>query len=127
MAATRFDFAFDPRYTRPLGLIGVRPGRAYVDVGAVAVLIRFGPWRIRVPRTNIAAAHIGGPYSAWKVVGPHLSLADGGLTLGTRTGRGVCLELHRPMRGIEPIGLVRHRGITVTVGDPEGLAAAVTA
>jgi len=39
----------------------------------------------------------------------------------------VCLEFHEPVTGIDPLGLIRHPGLTVTVADPEGLAAALAA
>src|SRR3546814_1533890 len=35
--------------------------------------------------------------------------------------QGLCLSLRRPHRGIEPLGLIRHPGVTVTVEDVEGL------
>ncbi|MBB5085085.1 hypothetical protein [Nonomuraea endophytica] len=49
------------------------------------------------------------------------SLADRGLTFGSNTRQGVCLRFHSPVHGGEPIGLVRHRGLTVTVADPAAL------
>ena len=43
---------------------------------------------------------------------------DGGVSehLGT-----VCLRLREPVPGIEPTGLLRHPGVTVTVADPDEL------
>ncbi|GAA3742964.1 hypothetical protein HDA32_003210 [Spinactinospora alkalitolerans] len=124
-SAQRFDFPVEPRFARPLALMGVRADRAHVEVTERELRVRFGPWRVRTPRSNVTGFQIGGPYRWWRVIGPHLSLADGGLTLGTNTRRGVCLELRVPVRGMEPLGLVRHRGITVTVADPDALVRAL--
>jgi hypothetical protein len=35
----------------------------------------------------------------------------------------VCIRLRQPHPGIDPLGLVRHSGLTVTVADPDALAA----
>jgi hypothetical protein len=62
-----------------------------------------------------------------KVFGPpHLSIADRGLTFATNARRGVCIRFHHPVAGIEPLGVVRHPGLTVTVDDPEGLVDALS-
>ncbi|GLU48520.1 hypothetical protein [Nocardiopsis ansamitocini] len=123
----RFGFDFDERYARVLAVLGVRPDRAHVDVDGQALRIRFGPWTVDTPRSNITSIQVGGPFVPWKVIGARVSLADGGLTLGTAARRGVCVRLRTPVRGIEPLGLLRHRGVTVTVADPDGLAAALEA
>jgi hypothetical protein len=78
----------------------------------------FGPWRLATPWSNVRAVHRTGPYAAWKVAGPaRLSLADRGLTFAATIGPGVCVELRRPERGVEPIGLLRHPGVTLGVED----------
>jgi hypothetical protein len=56
---------------------------------------------------------------------PRLSLADHGLTFGTTTTRGVCLQLRDPVPGIDPIGLIRHPNLTLTLADPQRFAAAM--
>ncbi|GAA3745850.1 hypothetical protein [Salinactinospora qingdaonensis] len=123
MATTqRFEFAFDSAYVRLLGLVGVRPENAWVEVDDIALSARFGPWSVRTPRTNIMAAHITGPYLWWRVIGVRVSLADRGLTLGSNTHQGVCVELRVPVRGVDPWGLVRHPGLTATVAEPENLS-----
>jgi predicted DNA-binding protein (UPF0251 family) len=40
-----------------------------------------------------------------------------------RTERGI--EFHVPVRGIDPLGVVHHPAVTVTVDDVEGLRAAL--
>lgn len=125
-ATARFDFAFDRRF-RLLGrLFGVTPERAMVKVDADHLTARFGPWTVRTPLANIADATVTGPYAIQKTVGPaHLSLADRGLTFATNADRGVCLTFKQPVTGMDPLGLVRHPGLTVTVADPEALVEAL--
>jgi hypothetical protein len=89
--------------------------------------VRFGPWHLTTPAANIRSASIGGPYTAWRVLGPRLSLADRGITFGTTTTAGVCVLFHNPVRGIEPTGLLRHPNMTVTVAQPERLVSALRA
>ena len=60
-----------------------------------------------------------GPFSAVKAVGPRLSLSDRGLTFGTSTAAGVCVRFREPVAGIEPLGLVKHPNLTMTVAEPE--------
>jgi hypothetical protein len=101
-----------------LWLIGVRPERDGVWLDDDLFVATFGPWRLSTPTSNISGAHVGGPYSALRAIGPRLSLADRGLTFGSATDRGVCVSFHRPVPGIEPSGLLRHPALTVTVAQP---------
>ena len=102
-------------------------GRAFVDIEDDVLTVRYGPWTLATPVTNVKGASITGPYHLWKVVGPpRLSLRDRGVSFATSTERGVCILFHRPVHAIEPTGVVRHPGVTVTVDDPEALVAALT-
>lgn len=101
-----------------LWLIGVRPERDGVWLDDDLLVATFGPWRLSTPTSNISEVHVTGPYSAWRAIGPRLSLADRGLTFGSATDRGVCVHFHRPVPGIEPSGLLRHPTLTVTVAHP---------
>lgn len=83
------------------------------------VTVTFGPWVLRTPTSNVAHAEVTGPYETWKVAGPRLSLADRGLTFGTSARTGVCVSFHEPVPGIEPLGVIRHPSLTVTVSEPE--------
>lgn len=65
------------------------------------------------------------PARAYRAIGPRGSLTDRGLTFGTTTAGGVCLCVAEPIHGLDPFGLVAHPGLTVTVADREGFAAAV--
>ncbi|QXC60007.1 Rho termination factor N-terminal domain-containing protein [Aquihabitans sp. G128] len=120
----RFPFAIDGTYRLPARAFGVHHGTAWVEVGEHTLEARFGPWRVRTPLSNIAGVETSGPYALARTIGPaHLSFADRGLTFATNGDRGVCLRFTEPVTGIDPLGLLRHPGLTVTVADPDGLAA----
>ncbi|WP_182878974.1 hypothetical protein [Microbispora sp. H10949] len=121
-APRRFTFDFDPRFAPLLAVVGVRPETAGVLVGPGTLRVRFGPWVVETPLTNVAGVETTGPYSPLRVIGVHVSLADRGLSFGTNARRGLCVRFHEPIRGGEPSGLLRHPGLTVTVDDPEALA-----
>jgi hypothetical protein len=123
--AESFPFAFDRSAGIVLACLGIRPSTSMVviDTDGAVLDARFGPWHVVTPLSNITAAETGGPYTAWKVVGPRLSLADRGLTFGSTTRAGVCLQFRRPVRGIEPSGLLRHPSLTVTVAEPDAFLA----
>lgn len=101
-----------------LWLLGVRRESDGVWLDDDLFVATFGPWTLTTPRVNIAGAHLGGPYSAWRAIGPRLSLADRGLAFGTATDAGVCVRFRAPVPGIEPTGLLRHPSLTVTVAQP---------
>jgi hypothetical protein len=119
----RFAFRFDHRFRGLLRIVGVTPDTADVTVGPDRLVARFGRWRVDTPLENIVSAEVTGPYRWCKAIGPHLSLADRGITFGTNAQAGVCLRLRTPVAGIDALGMIRHPGLTVTVEDPAGLAA----
>ncbi len=118
----RYGFDFDHRFARRLSILNIRPDTCHLTLAPEGLRVRFGLWTVRTPLDNVAGAEITGPYSAWKAVGPHLSLADRGLTFGTSTARGVCIRFHTPVTGLDPLGLLRHPGLTVTLADPATVA-----
>ena len=120
-SAQRFDFSFASRYRAPLALLGVRPGTAWVQVDDTELEVRFGPWRLRTERDNVVAARTAGPYRWWRAIGPHVSLTDSGVTFGTTTGGGVCIEFATPVPALAPGRWLRHPAATVTVTDAAGL------
>lgn len=126
MTAQRFSFAFDPRFRRPLALLGVRPATCEVTIDDDHFDARFGRWRVRTPVSNLADVMVTRDYRAIKAIGPRGSLADRGATFGSSTRAGVCVCFHEPVTALAG-PLMRHPGLTVTVEDPEGLAAAVRA
>ena len=123
--AGQFEMAFDPRFRLPLATLGVTPATAHVTVTADRLVACFGPWTCRTTPANVRAVNVTGPYRWYRAIGPRLSLADHGLTFGTTPARGVCLLLREPVPGINPLGVIRHPGLTLTVADPERFAATV--
>jgi hypothetical protein len=114
----RLDFAFDPRYRRMLSFLGIRPDVAWACVGA-DLEVRFGRWHVITPVTNVSSASVAGPYVPARVLGPHLSLQDKGVTFGTNNERGVCLTFVEPVVGLDPWGWLRHPNMTVTLANPD--------
>ncbi|UDY37483.1 Rho termination factor N-terminal domain-containing protein [Dermatobacter hominis] len=123
MAEIVFPFRFHPAFRVAVAPLGVQPSSARVVVADDALVARFGPWVVRTALDNVAGAEVGGPYAWPKVIGPpHLSFADRGLTFATNPERGVCIRFHRSVRGIDPLGWLRHPSLTVTVADAPALA-----
>jgi len=44
---------------------------------------------------------------------------DRGITMAATTAGGVCLRLRRPVKGIDPLGIIRHAGVTLGVDRPD--------
>ncbi|HEY8547365.1 MAG TPA: hypothetical protein VIL36_20025 [Acidimicrobiales bacterium] len=104
------------------------PNTAHVEIGDGELHVRFGLWSLRTPVANVASTEVTGPYRWWKVAGPaRLSLADGGVTFATTTRKGLCIQFREPVPAALPKELLHHRSVTVTVADPETLAAALAA
>jgi hypothetical protein len=125
----RFPFAFTRAYRLAALPFGVTPARAavLVDHDAGSLTARFGLWRLQTSLDNVLVTEVTGPYQLLKTVGPaHLSFTDRGLTMATNPDRGLCIRFREPVPGIEPTGRIRHPGLTVTVADCTGLAAAIS-
>ena len=119
----RFQFAFGPAYQLPARAFGISPATAWVEVGDDTLNARFGPWRISTPLANIADVAVTGPYAFWKTAGPaRLAITDRGLTFASNGDRGVLVSFHKPVRGLDPLGILRHPELTVTVSEVERLA-----
>ncbi|MDZ5442124.1 hypothetical protein U2F26_05165 [Micromonospora sp. 4G57] len=123
----RYGFRFDPAFRLPLALLGVRPATAVVELDADALTVRFGPWRLRTARSNVTGAERAGPYRWWRVVGPHISQVDRGVSFGTSTAAGVCVRFATPVPALLPGSWLRHPGLTVTVTEPDELVRALRA
>jgi hypothetical protein len=122
----RFDFRFADAYRAPALMFGVTRSTSGVVLDDGELRIRFGPWFVRTTLANVTGSQITGPYGFVKTVGPgRLSLADRGLTFATNGDRGLCICFDRPVAGIDPLGVIRHPAVTVTVEEPEELAAAL--
>ncbi|MGC5016363.1 hypothetical protein ACLQ2R_36845 [Streptosporangium sp. DT93] len=122
---TRFGFDFDPAWRTPLSLIGITPDRAFAEIHEDAFVVRFGHWSLRTPLSNVLDTTVTGPYTSWKVIGPHLSLADRGVTFGTNARKGLCVRFRTPVPALVPGGFLTHPGATLTVSAPEELAEAL--
>lgn len=119
----RFGFAFAPAYRLSARAFGITPSSAWVDVGDGELDVRFGLWRVSTPLANVADAAVTGPYAFWKTAGPaRLAVTDRGLTFATNGDRGVLISFRSPVRGLDPIGLIHHPELTVTVADVDRLA-----
>jgi hypothetical protein len=119
---TRYRFAFAPSYKIPGLLFGVTPRTAWVEVDDDRLSVRFGPWSLRTPLTNVTDVTITRDYAFLKTAGPpHLSFTDRGVTFATNGDAGVCVSFAKPVRGIDPTGRITHPGATLTVADVEGL------
>lgn len=56
-----------------------------------------------------------------------LAITDRGLTFATNGDRGVLISFSTPVRGLDPLGILRHPELTVTVADVDRLAALLRA
>ncbi len=119
----RFHFAFGPEYRLPARAFGISPATAWVEVGDDTLDARFGPWRVSTPLANVADVAVTGPYAFWKTAGPaRLAITDRGLTFATNGDRGVLISFHKPVPGLDPLGILRHPELTVTVREFDRLA-----
>ena len=123
-----FPFRFTPAFRAAELPFGVTPGNSMISVDETQLRVRFGPWQVSTPRSNIRAASITGPYLFIKTAGPaRLTFSDRGLTFASNNRRGVLLEFHEPIPGIEPTGRLRHPNLTVTPADCDAFAALLAA
>lgn len=121
-----FPFRFDRRYQLAALPFGITPPTAAVRLTENELVVRFGPWRLRTARSNVTSVCTTGPYHLLKTIGPpHLSLADCGMSCVTNADKGVCVTFAAPVAGIEPLGVLGHLGVTVTVADCRRLVEAL--
>ena len=112
------------RRSRPLlrVLFGVRPDRAYVDLGE-DLDARFGFGHLRTPLSNVASWRIEGPWLWITAIGIRRSVRHGDFTFaGTHRG-GVRLDFRERVRAMG----FRVPALYVTVEDPAAFTAALTA
>jgi hypothetical protein len=121
-----FDFAFTRSYAAAARPFGISPRSTAVELGPHWLYVRYGPWRLLTPRSNIASAEVTSGFSFVKTAGPpHLSFTDRGVSFTTNGEQALCLRFHEPVPGIDPTATITHPGATISVADPEGLAAAL--
>jgi hypothetical protein len=119
MSEERFDFEFEPRFRLMLLGIGVTPRTASVTVTNTRLIARFGLWTCETPLTNVRDTCMTGPYQWIRAIGARASAKDRGATFGTTTAGGVCMLFRKPVTALEPFGVLRHPGLTVTLEDRE--------
>ena len=121
----RFEFSFAPTYKSLARVFGIRPSNSWVEVSDEKFRARYGPFRFSTPLQNITDVSITGPYALLKTAGPaRLAITDASLTFASNGDRGVLLTFARPVSGRSPLKLLlRHPELTVTVAEPERLAA----
>lgn len=121
--SVRYEFAFDTLMRPFAAAVGVLPNTAWLRLDDDELEIRFGPWSLRTPRSNVVGCEVTGPYHPVKVVGgPHVSLADRGITFATSRRLGACIRFRQPVPALDPLGLVKHPAATVTITNPHDLA-----
>ncbi len=120
----RHEFAFATSY-RLAGLaFGITPRTAWVEIGPAGLQVRYGLWRLETPLDNITGAVVTGGFGFIKTAGPpHLSFSDRGVSFTTNAQSALCVSFGRPVKGIDPTGLITHPGATLSVVDPQGLLA----
>lgn len=119
MTTRTFEFRFDA-VSLPLRALGISPATSRVVVDDTHFDAKFGPFRCRTPLGNVKDVQVTRDYRAHRAIGPRGSLADGGATFGSSTVGGVCVCFHEKVAALTPLAL--HPGLTVTVGDLDGLA-----
>jgi hypothetical protein len=118
-----FAFCFARTYRLAGRAFGISPATAFVDVGDQELDAHFGPWRVSTPLANITDVAVTGRYAFLKTAGPaRLAITDRGLTFATNGDRGVLISFRTPVRGLDPLGVLRHPELTVTVAEVDRLA-----
>ena len=121
MPLQRFPIRLGRRSRPLLRLFGAREGNAYVELNG-ELDARFGRFRVRTPLANLASWRIEGPWLWVTAIGVRVSIRHRDLTFGGNQAGGVRIDFREPVK----IGFARMPALYVTVGDLEGLAAALT-
>ena len=122
MSLTRYPIRLGARSRPLLRLFGARPGNAYVDLD-VDFDAHFGRFRVRTPLDNVAAWRIEGPWRWITAIGVRRSIRHADVTFGGNHQGGVRVDFRRPVT----LARLRVPALYVTVGDLEGLGAALAA
>jgi hypothetical protein len=122
MTVERFGFAFDRPFVPLLALAGVRRSRAEVVLDDTHLRARFGPFRLETPLTNLRSVQVTRGYRWWRAIGPRGSAPTAGRPSGPPRRAGTCICFHEPVPALFGQRML-HPALTVTVTDPEALAA----
>lgn len=126
MSTHRSAFDFDPRFRPLLAALGIREDNSEVLLDDERFLARFGRWEACTSPANLADVTITRGYRWYRAIGPRGSFADRGASFGSNTRAGVCVRFHAPIPVLFGQRIL-HPGLTVTVADPEALAAEIEA
>lgn len=122
-----FSFTFERPLDRWARLFAIVPARSFVRADEHGFEAVYGPWRLATTWSNVAAVERTGPYQAWKVAGPpRVSWRDRGITMAPTTEAGACLRFRRPVPGVDPLGVVKHPGLTLGVDELDEFIAFAT-
>ncbi len=115
---TRHHFAFATAYRAPALLFLITPRTAWVDLSQDALAVRYGPWTLRTPLSNVAGVERTGGFGFLKTAGPpHLSFSDRGISFTTNGEDAACVSFVEPVAGIDPTRRIKHPGATLTLQD----------
>jgi hypothetical protein len=120
----RFPIRLDPWWRPVLLLVGVTPGRSYVELRPSLVFIRFGWLTWQISRARLAGAEQQrAPF--WYGIGIHTNLLDT-LVINGSLGGMVLLHLDPPMRlWLLLLPILRCRRLFVSLEDPAVFLAAL--
>ena len=128
MPVQRFDFRFAPPTASRRDRLASHPSAPGCSIDDEHLLATYGPWRVCRSLANISRVAITGPYRFYRTAGPaRLGITDGGLTFASNGEQGVLLSFRKRVPAIDPLGLIRHPELTVTVADVHGLVSALGA
>ena len=120
----RFPIKRSPWWRFLLGLFGVTTARAYLQLDGERLVVRFGWYRLELPRAQIAAVEEG-RWPWWGGIGWRISA--GRLGLIGATAPVVYIRLARPHR-TRLLGIpLQLRELWVSVDDPAAVRAALGA
>ena len=122
-ASVRFPIPLDSRFRLPLLLFGARPSNAYVELRDEQLSARFGFFHFTTPLSNISRWRIEGPWSPITALGVRASIRHHDVTFGGNATGGVRVDFREPVRFL----FLRPPAFYLTVGDLDGLAAALAA
>jgi hypothetical protein len=124
MPAQTFPMAIEPRWRFVLWLWGVTARRAFVRLDDNQFNARYGFFSLTTMVDNVEGWTITGPYRWWRAIGLRSNWPFREWAFDTNARAGVDLRFRRSVRFAR---IVRASVLTVTVADPDALAAALAA
>ncbi len=118
-----FPYDLDSRWKAMFAALRLKPTDGVTITDDGRLVATFGRVKVDTPLTNIDHTELAGPHRWYTSVGLRLSFSDDGLTFGTNSRRSVCIGFVERIPKV--IGFKDHSALSVSVADPEGLAAAI--